>query len=100
MKNDTQETLRQQIIRLLETGPMTIRDISQAVRISEKEACGHLPFIEKSVRRQTKKMVVSPSLCLNCGFEFKKRRKMSKPGKCPKCRETRIQPPEFSISKG
>ncbi|MEH0018390.1 MAG: ArsR family transcriptional regulator [Desulfobacter sp.] len=97
MARQRTQTLRQEIIRCLEAGEMTVRDISQAVGIMEKDVCHHLGFIEKTVRRQKKKFMMAPCCCLNCGFRFKNRKRFTRPGKCPECRSSRISPAMFRI---
>ena len=97
MVDERKQTIRQEIIEHLEKYPMTVRDISQAVGISEKDVCHHLAFIEKTVRQQGKSIDVEPYGCLNCGFTFKDRRAFTKPGRCPECRGGRISPAEFRI---
>lgn len=76
---------------------MTVRDISQAVGIMEKDVVHHLESIDKTVRTRKQKLHVSPFFCKDCGFEFKGRRKLKKPGKCPACRDGRIEPAVFEI---
>ena len=83
---DDRQTVRRQIINLLSSDEMTLRDISQAVSISEKEVVDHLGHIERSVRTQGKKLVEIPFQCISCGFVFDKRSRFSKPGRCPSCR--------------
>ena len=80
------QTVRQETIGFLKSGPVTIRDISQAVGIMEKDVFHHLEFIDKTVRFQKNKLRMTPYHCLQCGFEFKHRKKFKKPGKCPSCR--------------
>jgi len=94
---DKQLTTREKIIRCLETEPMTARDLSKALRISEKDAYSHLPSIQKSIRHQAKHIKITPCYCLSCGFEFKDRKSFKKPGKCPDCRQSRIEPAVFEI---
>lgn len=93
----TEKTIRQEIISHLENTPLTARDISQAVGIMEKDVYHHLTFIEKTVRNYNQRIHVEPYYCLNCGFEFKKRKTFSKPGKCPGCKDGRIAPAVFRI---
>ncbi len=97
MKPDKQLTIREQIIRCLEAEPMTARDLSKALRIREKEAYSHLPSIEKSMRHRKKQITITPCYCLGCGFEFKDRKSFKKPGKCPECKKSRIEPAVFQI---
>ena len=92
MESDShKQTIRQQIIELLGTDRFTARDLSQAVSITEKEVMAHLQHIERSVRYQGKKLVEAPHQCLSCGFVFDRRNRFSRPGRCPKCRNSHIR---------
>ena len=90
-------TLRQQIMQLLLQDAMTALDISQAVRASEKDVYQHLVHIEKTVAGQGRRLVFTPCSCQACGFIFKQRRRLTRPGRCPRCRESRIDHPVFRI---
>jgi hypothetical protein len=90
-------THRQQIIDLLSREAMTALEISQAVRVSEKDVYRHLAHIQKTVAGQKRKLSFTPCTCLACGFTFTDRRRLTKPGRCPRCRESRIDHPVFSI---
>ena len=92
-------TLRQQIAALLQEDPMTAMDISQAVGIPERDVYRHLAHIQRSVAGQGKKLLLSPCTCRACGFVFKERRRLTRPGRCPRCRESRIVPPVFRIAE-
>ena len=92
------ETIRQEIIGHLEIGPMTVREISQAVGAAEKDVYHHLTSVEKSVKQQNQKLHVDPYHCLGCGFQFKSRKTFKRPGKCPVCKEGRIAPAHYSIT--
>ena len=94
---DNKHTIRQQIIDLLLTDELTLRDLSQAVSIPEKEVVDHLGHIDRSVRNQGKKLVEIPYECLSCGFVFDKRTRFSKPGRCPECRNSHIQTARYHI---
>jgi transcriptional regulator len=73
------------------------RDKNQPPLISEKDAYSHLPSIQKTIRHQGKQIKITPCYCLNCGYEFKNRKSFKKPGKCPECRQSRIEPAVFEI---
>ena len=94
---DNKQTIRQQIIDLLISDELTLRDLSQAVCIPEKEVVDHLGHIARSVRSQGKKLVETPYECLACGFVFDKRSRFSKPGRCPSCRNSHIQTARYHI---
>ncbi|MBF0567102.1 MAG: transcriptional regulator [Nitrospirae bacterium] len=95
------ETIRQGIVSLFEerTGPLTARDISVTIRISEKDVYFHLAHIRRSMGKGNKGRVLSvtPATCKKCGFEFKKRERLTKPGKCPVCNGESIEQPLFSL---
>jgi transcriptional regulator len=90
-------TLRQQIIDLLRQETMTALDVSQAIRISEKDVYRHLAHIEKTVAGQGGKLSFTPCTCLACGFSFTDRQRLTRPGRCPRCRQSRIDHPVFRI---
>jgi len=91
------ETIRQQIIFLLKGRPLSAKGISAEVRISEKEVYGHLEHIQKSIDVMECRLIVTPAECCKCGFVFKKRERLKKPGRCPVCRSESITEPMFSI---
>jgi len=94
---DNKLTIRQQIIDLLCDDELTLRDLSQAVSIPEKEVVDHLVHIERSVRTQGKKLAEIPYQCRSCNYVFDRRSRFSKPGRCPKCRNSHIQTARFHI---
>lgn len=89
-------TIRQKMIRLLEQGTMTARELSKALRISEKEVIAHLGHAARSVQ-PPKRLIIEPPVCQKCGFVFRNRRRFSSPSRCPECRHEGITRPEFSI---
>lgn len=93
------ETIRRKIISLLEGNTLSARNISSEVRISEKEVYGHLEHIQKSMAKEEVHLVVVPAECEKCGFVFKKRERLKKPGKCPACNSEKVAEPLFSITE-
>jgi predicted Zn-ribbon and HTH transcriptional regulator len=94
---DRQETIRQKIISTLEGRTLSAKNISGTVRISEKEVYEHICHIQKTVHKRNYKLIITPAKCKRCGFSFKKREKIKKPGKCPICRSEAIREQFFSI---
>jgi predicted Zn-ribbon and HTH transcriptional regulator len=90
-------TLRQQMVALLAEKAMTALDISQAIGLPEKDVYQHLVHIQKSMIAQKRTFVVTPSSCVACGHTFTDRRRLTKPGRCPRCRQSRIDPPVFQV---
>ena len=90
------ETLRRRIMALLDESPCTSKDISKAVGIPEKDVTQHLLHIQRTLLSEGRKLVIAPAECRKCGFVFRKRDRLSKPGKCPLCHYQFISAPEFS----
>lgn len=93
----SQQTVRQKILTLLGEGECTVRDISQAVGISEKDVYAHLEHLRRSLRHHQQHLLVRPAACLSCGFLFSERSRMTPPGRCPRCRKSHIQHPSFLV---
>ena len=94
------ETIRRQIMDILAGKILSAKEISGQIRIPEKEVYEHLEHIRKTINKKEQTLTVTPSECLKCGFLFKKRERLKKPGKCPVCRSELIQNPIFSIKTG
>jgi transcriptional regulator len=88
-------TLRQKMAEALKRECLDLRDLSRRLGIKEKEVLDHLGHIAKSVG--SKRLVVEPACCRECGFSFKKRTRLSTPGRCPVCKSESISPPIFGI---
>lgn len=91
-------TIREQMIDLLSEGEHDAYEISQILRIQEKEVYLHLPHIMKSLVPRKRRLKIVPAVCISCGFAFKDRWRFKKPGRCPRCRSERIQPPRYVIT--
>jgi len=87
------EAIREELLR----GVATAREISERVSIPEKDVAGHLEHLEKSLRAQGERLVVQAASCISCGYSFVRRTRLTRPGSCPECRATRIDPPAFRI---
>ena len=91
------QTLRQKIIALLTEAEMDARALSREVGIREKEVYEHLAHIDRSLAAKGSKLAIRPSECLNCGYVFKDRRRLTRPSRCPRCRESHLINPSFKI---
>ncbi len=92
-----EETVRETIKKALREGPATAHDLSGMARIREKDVAEHLEHLDRSLVHSGERLVVEPATCLSCGFVFRERRRLTRPGSCPQCRGTRIDPPAFRI---
>ncbi|MEW6673402.1 MAG: transcriptional regulator [Thermodesulfobacteriota bacterium] len=91
-------TIRQQMIDLLSREAWGARDLSRALGISEKEVYDHLPHIQRTVTSGGRRFQVAPAACLSCGYIFNKRSRLTRPGRCVRCKGERISEPLFQIS--
>ncbi len=90
-------TLREQMMAMLSQKECSPRVLSQALGMSEKAVYSHIPHIQKTLSAKGASLHITPASCLSCGFEFKDRKRPSRPSRCPKCRGERIEPPMFHI---
>ncbi len=91
------KTIRQRLTEALMDREMTAHELSREVGIREREVVMHLPHIARSVASEGKELVVGWPRCLKCGFIFKNRSRFTRPGRCPRCRETHIESPRYAI---
>jgi predicted Zn-ribbon and HTH transcriptional regulator len=77
---------------------LTSKDLSALVGISEKDVADHLVHLEKSLKAQGMRLEILSANCIQCGFAFKDRKRFTRPGACPQCRSTRIDPPAFRVT--
>jgi predicted Zn-ribbon and HTH transcriptional regulator len=96
---ERQETIRKEIISILGGEILSAREISADVRVSEKDVYKHLEHIRKTINKIEHNFIIKPAECKKCGFVFRKRDRLKKPGKCPVCRSELIQEPLFSVRK-
>ncbi|HEV8309651.1 MAG TPA: transcriptional regulator [Methylomirabilota bacterium] len=90
-------TVRSALRDALRTGSLTARELSARVGIPEKQVAGHLEHLDRSLRAAGERLHVEPACCLDCGFVFRKRDRLSRPSRCPVCRSEHLDGPRFAI---
>lgn len=93
------ETVRREIMEILKGQILSAKDISAAVHIPVKEVYEHLEHIQRSLMKGQHHLTILSAACKKCGFMFKKRERLRKPGKCPVCRGESIEEPLFSLEE-
>ena len=91
------QTLRRKMMALLSDRKMDARSLSEELGVKEKEVYDHLVHVERTVAAAGGRFIATPSECLLCGYVFEDRRRLTRPGRCPRCRRSKIQNPTFRI---
>ena len=91
------QTIRKQMIVLLSNKEMSARELSQAMGIREKEVYEHLSHITRSVAAQGKNLNIRPFRCLGCGYLFQDRKRITRPGRCPRCKRSHIEEATYRV---
>ncbi|MBI5848296.1 MAG: ArsR family transcriptional regulator [Nitrospirae bacterium] len=91
------ETIRKEILSLLKDQTLSAMELSAEVHISEKDVSEHLEHIGRSTHKTGHHLTVIPAECTKCGFIFRKRERLKKPGRCPICHGEKIQEPLFTL---
>ncbi len=89
-------TPRQAIKELLQEETLSALELSQRLSLSEKEVLDHLSHIARAPGPGYK-FRLTPSVCNNCGFVFKKRDRLTTPSRCPVCHHESIRRPRFAL---
>jgi predicted Zn-ribbon and HTH transcriptional regulator len=92
------ETVRETLRKVLREGPASAHDLSAIAGIREKDVADHLEHLARSLPHGGERLVVEPASCIACGYRFEGRARLARPGACPSCRSTRIDPPVFRIA--
>ena len=91
-------TIREALRRVLSEGFFSAHELSGRVGISEKDVAGHLAHLARSLKASGDRFDVEPARCLDCGFVFKDRTKLTKPSRCPRCRDGQVAPPRYRVT--
>jgi hypothetical protein len=90
-------TIRAHLRAVLSNGPLTAREISTRVGISEKDVAGHLEHLKRSLKPGGERLEIQHAWCHACAFVFKDRARLDKPSRCPRCKGQRLAPARYGI---
>src|SRR5262245_56926112 len=87
-------TRRQRLADTLDMEPRSVEALAAELRMEPRDVEADLRSLEKSLRRDGKRIVVEPARCRRCKFVFEDRssRRYTTPSKCPECLATQIEP--------
>lgn len=91
-------TPRQRIIELITGTRLSSYQLAQMVGIPERQVEDHLEHVLKTVARdRSRRFILEPSTCQDCGFVFRDRRRLTRPSRCPMCHSEGITAPRYGI---
>ena len=89
-------TVRKDLLQMLSIEPRSVSSIARELELRRGDVEEDLRHAIRSARAAGHEIVVLPARCRACGFTFSED-KLSKPGKCPECRESRIYEAQIRI---
>ena len=91
-------TTRQRIVELLTGTRLSSHQLAQMLGIPERQVEDHLTHVVKTLARdKSRRFVLEPAACPDCDFVFRERTKLTRPGRCPRCRREQITAPRYGI---
>ncbi|MCC7008282.1 MAG: transcriptional regulator [Acidobacteria bacterium] len=90
-------TTRRNVLEALVRAPRTASSLARELGIRRADIQHELEHALRSAEAAGYHVRVEPARCRTCGFEFDRDR-LTKPGKCPKCRQSRIVEPLIVLS--
>ena len=89
-------TQRRLLLELVSAEPRTLSSLARELGIDRRGMEDDLRHMIRSARAAGHELIVEPARCRTCGFLFDEER-LTKPGKCPSCRGSRILEPLIRI---
>jgi predicted Zn-ribbon and HTH transcriptional regulator len=89
---------RKYLLDLLSAQPRSVSSIARELGLKRQDVADDLEHAIRSARAAGHRVRVEPARCRDCGFLFDER-KLSKPGKCPACRGTRLLEAQIYIER-
>ena len=89
---------RKDLLRLLTAQPRSVSSIARELGLERGDVDDDFRHLIRSARAAGHKVTIEPARCRSCGFTFGED-KLSKPGKCPLCRGTRLFEAQVSIGE-
>jgi len=89
-------TLRKQLVEYLSREPRSVSRLARELGLPRADVEDALRHMIRSAEAAGHRIVVLPARCRSGGFTFDESR-LTKPGKCPECRTSRIFEPQISV---
>jgi transcriptional regulator len=86
------------LLELVSAQPRTASSLARELGLDRRDMEDDLRHLIRTARALGHDVVVEPARCKSCGFVFEEDR-LTKPGRCPACRESRIYEPLIRVAK-
>ena len=83
---------------VLSREPRSVSSLAREIGLSRADVEDAIRHMIRSARAAGHRIVVVPARCRSCGFVFDEDR-LTKPGKCPSCRSSRIFEPQIAVER-
>ena len=92
------QTPRQYLMQLLAGMSRSSYELAALLGLPERQIEEHLRHIVRTLARdQTRRFILEPSICQGCHYVFRERTRLTRPSRCPRCRNEAISAPRFMI---
>jgi transcriptional regulator len=88
---------RKDLIQLLSLQPRSVSSLARELGLRRGDVEDDLRHAIRSARAAGHSIEILPARCRSCGFTFGED-KLSKPGKCPECRGTRLYEAQIRVA--
>lgn len=89
-------TFRKDLVTILSAQPRSVSSLARELGLKRGDVEDDLRHMIRSARAAGHRVVIEPAQCRSCGFTFGDE-KLSKPGKCPRCRGTWIYEAQVKV---
>ena len=89
---------RKDLIALLSREPRSVSSLSREMGLRRGDVEDDLRHAIRTAQARGAHVTIIPARCRSCGFVFSEE-KLSKPGKCPGCRGTRLLEAQISLGR-
>ena len=89
---------RKDLLALLAERPRSVSSLARELGSTRGDIDEDLRHAIRSARAAGHRVAIVPARCRSCGFIFDED-KLSKPGKCPVCRGTRLYEAQISLGR-
>jgi predicted Zn-ribbon and HTH transcriptional regulator len=89
---------RKDLLELLSVEPQSVSRIAREMGLSRGDVEDDLRHLIRSARAAGHAVIILPARCRTCDFIFSEE-KLSKPGRCPRCKGSRIFEAQVSVAK-